>query len=126
MMDMTHLPAKPGTYQLQDYERMRAVFKWEDVHKHFSWFKTEQVNIAHEAIDRHANDPQTRDQVALIHYASGEERCFTFDEMRQRSNQFANVLKKYAINKGDRVFLFLPRTPQLDRKSTRLNSSHVS
>ncbi|HLR79545.1 MAG TPA: acetate--CoA ligase [Bacillota bacterium] len=111
-MDMTHLPAKPGTYQLQDYERMREVFKWEDVHKHFSWFKTEQVNIAHEAIDRHANDPQTRDQVALIHYASGEERCFTFDEMRQRSNQFANVLKKYGINKGDRVFLFLPRTPQ--------------
>ncbi|HEX6593296.1 MAG TPA: acetate--CoA ligase [Bacillota bacterium] len=111
-MDMTHLPAKPGTYQLQDYERMREVFKWEDVHKHFSWFKTGQVNIAHEAIDRHANDPQTRDQVALIHYASGKETCFTFDEMRKRSNQFANVLKKYGINKGDRVFLFLPRTPQ--------------
>lgn len=41
-----------------------------------------------------------------------EER-YTFADLRERSNKFGNVLRKYEIGKGDRVFIFMPRTPEL-------------
>ena len=33
--------------------------------------------------------------------------------MKLLSNQFGNVLRKLGIQKGERVFLFMPRTPEL-------------
>src|SRR5690606_37890090 len=38
---------------------------------------------------------------------------YTFLEMKEKSNRFGNVLRKLGIKKGDRVFIFMPRTPEL-------------
>jgi len=52
--------------------------------------------------------------VALYWEGSGEERKkYTFGEMRQESNRVGNMLKSLGVNKGDRVFVFLPRIPEL-------------
>ena len=42
----------------------------------------------------------------------GEEKKFSFLDMSNLSNQAANVLLKYGINKGDRVLIMLPRIPE--------------
>src|SRR5699024_12022838 len=68
--------------------------------------------MAHEAVDRHAQDPKTKDKIALYYSAPDREEKLTFTELSANSNQFANVLKKYHVEKGDRVFLFLPRSPE--------------
>src|SRR5699024_12340222 len=75
--------------------------------------ETGKVNVAHEAIDRHAQNPKTKDKVALYYTAPDREEQLTFKQLSEKSNQFANVLKSYGVNKGDRVFLFLPRSPEL-------------
>ncbi|WP_047983508.1 acetate--CoA ligase [Ornithinibacillus californiensis] len=111
-MDMQRIPAREGSYNLQNYKELRATFQWEDVHKHFSWNETGKVNIAYEAIDRHAENPALKDKVALLYSAPGREESLTFSDISKQSNQFANVLKKYDIEKGDRVFLFMPRSPE--------------
>ncbi|MEN1966497.1 acetate--CoA ligase [Lentibacillus sp. N15] len=111
-MDMQRIPAREGNYNLQDYEKIQANFSWEDVHKNFTWNDTGKVNIAYEAIDRHAADPDKKDKVALLYSSPDREEAMTFAELSKQSNQFANVLKKYDIEKGDRVFLFLPRSPE--------------
>ncbi|WP_217588399.1 acetate--CoA ligase [Lentibacillus saliphilus] len=111
-MDMQRIPAQEGEFNLQDYGQMRETFSWEDVHQYFSWDKTGKVNMAYEAIDRHAADPAKKDKVALYYSSPDREEALTFKEMSEKSNQFANVLKAYDIQKGDRVFLFLPRTPE--------------
>ncbi|WP_188456183.1 acetate--CoA ligase [Virgibacillus oceani] len=111
-MDMQRIPARDGDHNLQNYEKARENFSWDDVKKNFSWNETGKVNIAYEAIDRHAADPNKKDKVALLYSAPGREEKMTFDEISKQSNQFANVLKKYDIEKGDRVFLFLPRSPE--------------
>ncbi|WP_106495656.1 acetate--CoA ligase [Lentibacillus sp. Marseille-P4043] len=111
-MDMQRIPAQEGNYNLQNYEKTRENFSWDDMKENFSWNKTGKVNIAYEAIDRHAEDPTKKDKTALLYSSPDREEKVTFDELRKRSNQFANVLKKYNVEKGDRVFLFLPRSPE--------------
>ncbi len=109
---MQRIPAQEGNHNLQNYEKLRENFSWDDMKKNFSWNKTGKVNIAYEAIDRHAEDPNKKDQVALLYSSPDREERMTFAQISEQSNQFANVLKKYGVNKGDRVFLFLPRSPE--------------
>src|SRR5690606_9002513 len=104
--------AEAGDHNLKDYESVYANFDWEDVKKEFSWYYTGKVNIAYEAIDRHAENPKKKNQVALLYSAPGREEKLTFDELRRKSNRFANVLDKYGVKKGERVFLFMPRSPE--------------
>ncbi|MBN6205917.1 acetate--CoA ligase [Ralstonia pickettii] len=111
-MDMKAIPARQGDYNLQDYEMFRENFSWDDVKQHFSWNETGKVNMAYEAIDRHAADQEKKDKIALIYSAPDREEKYTFDELSKLSNKFANVLRKHEVEKGDRIFLFMPRSPE--------------
>ncbi|GLO64236.1 MULTISPECIES: acetate--CoA ligase [Oceanobacillus] len=111
-MDMQVVPAREGNHNLKDYEAFRKNFSWEEVKKNFSWYETGKVNMAYEAVDKHAANPNKKDQAALLYSAPNHEEKVTFEQLRLKSNQFANVLKKYNIEKGDRVFLFMPRSPE--------------
>ncbi|MGX4667658.1 acetate--CoA ligase [Cerasibacillus sp. JNUCC 74] len=111
-MKVKKIPAKEGTYNLQDYEKMKETFSWNQVNEMFSWHETGNVNMAYEAIDRHAENPDKSDQIALLYSSPDREEKLTFNDLRNGSNKFANVLRKYGINKGDRVFLFMPRSPE--------------
>ena len=42
----------------------------------------------------------------------GQEKKFSFLDLANLSNQAANILLKYGINKGDRVLVMLPRIPE--------------
>ncbi|WP_087973969.1 acetate--CoA ligase [Oceanobacillus rekensis] len=111
-MDMQVVPARKGNYNLQNYEKMREKFSWEDVKENFTWNKTGKVNMAYEAVDRHAADPAKKDKAALLYSSPEREEVVTFGQLSIESNKFANILKKYEVNKGDRVFLFMPRSPE--------------
>jgi acetyl-CoA synthetase len=111
-METQQIPAREGNHNLKDYEKMRQTFSWEEMKKHFTWNETGKVNMAHEAVDRHAEDPDKKDKVALLYSSPDRGEKVTFSELRNQSNQFANVLKEYDITKGDRVFLFMPRSPE--------------
>ncbi|WP_153461492.1 acetate--CoA ligase [Sediminibacillus terrae] len=111
-MDMQPIAAREGNHNLKDYEKTRQSFDWEDVKKEFSWNETGKVNAAYETIDRHAENPAKKDQTALIYSSPDREETLTFHELKTMSNKFANVLKKHDVQKGDRVFLFMPRSPE--------------
>jgi len=95
-----------------DYDQARASFKWEDIEKAFTWHTTGKVNMAYEAIDRHATSDRA-DKPALIYRDDVREEMYTFAELSSKSNQAGNVLRQLGIQKGDRVFIFMPRTPEL-------------
>src|SRR5450756_3085149 len=97
---------------MPDYEKACAEFHFEDVEKEFTWNETGRVNLAHEAIDRHA-EGWRKNKVAL--YADGPDgaRKFTFLDLKLLSNKFANVLKSLGISRGDRVFTYMGRYPEL-------------
>jgi acetyl-CoA synthetase len=102
----------PGKHYLADYDAIYKGFKWEDVHQEFDWSRTGKVNMAHEAIDRQVTRGR-RNKLALIYTDRERTSRFTFEDMSLQSNRFANVLRKLGVVKGDRVFVFLGRRPEL-------------
>ncbi|HEY9745466.1 MAG TPA: acetate--CoA ligase, partial [Oculatellaceae cyanobacterium] len=70
------------------------------------------INQASICIDGHA--PEVMKRTALIwRGANGQHERYTFEDLKRKTNQFANVLKSLGIQKGDRVFVFLERIPEL-------------
>ncbi|OTG63849.1 AMP-binding protein [Acinetobacter silvestris] len=68
------------------------------------------LNACYECCDRYADSAQ----VALYWQSKdGRKAQYTFNELKQRSSQFANFLKAQGVGKGDRISGLLPRTPEL-------------
>lgn len=99
-------------YHLKDYDEARKTFSWKDVEKAFSWSETGKVNMAYEAIDRHA-EGERQNKVALYYSDAKRDESYTFLDMKKKSNQAAHLLQKAEVEKGDRVFIFMPRAPEL-------------
>lgn len=98
---------------LKDYDEVYKNFTWDQVDKKFSWYKTGKLNIAYEAIDRHAENPEKANRNCLINSYKNRTDKITYKQMRVLSNKFGNVLRNLGVKKGDRVFLFLPRISEL-------------
>lgn len=112
-MNLKALPAVEGDYHLKNYEETYRHFDWTEAEKHFSWYETGKLNAAYEAIDRHAESFR-KNKVALYYKDANRDEKYTFKEMKEESNRAGNVLKRYGnVEKGDRVFIFMPRSPEL-------------
>ncbi len=98
---------------LTDYKDACRNFSWDEVNRDFSWHTTGRVNIAHEAIDRQAENPSLADTNCLIYSHDKVTVQITFRQMRLLSNRFGNALRSLGVAKGDRVFIFLPSCPEL-------------
>ncbi|MBP3949786.1 acetate--CoA ligase [Bacillus sp. YZJH907-2] len=112
MMNMQALPTEKGNHNLVNYDEAVQTFDWNSVEKQFSWSQTGKVNLAYEAIDRHAESEKS-EKVALYYSDANREEAYTFQQLKEYSNKAANVLKDAGVNKGDRVFIFMPRSPEL-------------
>lgn len=107
------MPVMQGDYHLQDYDQTAKDFTWSDAEKEFSWHETGLINIAHEAVDRHANSYR-KNKVALFYKDANRKEAYTYNEMKRMSNKAANVLTNNStLEKGDRIFIFMPRSPEL-------------
>ena len=96
-----------------DYDTMTSSFRWGDMLDELDWLPGGFLNAAHEAIDRHANG-RLRDKVAMLWEGrNGGRDALTFGQMKSQSDSFANVLKSLGVERGDRVFTFMDRVPEL-------------
>ena len=96
-------------HNLTDYEEAYDSFEWEDVFEAADWDAPEELNVGFETCDRHAGDGR----VALHHLGvDGEETKVTFQELAERSNRFAHAIADLGVERGDRVFTYMPRIPE--------------
>lgn len=86
------------TFMEEEYNEKRKV----------SFHVNDDFNFAYDVVDVLANkDPK---KLALTYVsASFEEKQFTFSDISRLSNQAANVLRSYGIEKGDFVMLLMKR-----------------
>ncbi|MDX5483115.1 MAG: acetate--CoA ligase [Hymenobacteraceae bacterium] len=99
---------------LTDYTSVASGFSWEREQSGLSGLPDGRgLNIAHEAIDRHATG-NLKNQTAFrfIHKDKSVMDC-SYQDFKELTNRFANVLGELGIAKGDRVFSFLGRMPEL-------------
>ena len=96
------------------YEKTCAEFSWETVRRELEGLPGGRgLNIAHEAVDRHANGA-LRNHLALRWISrEGKIEDFTYGDLKEKSNRFANLLGQLGIGKGDAVFALAGRIPEL-------------
>lgn len=98
---------------LADYQKLYASFDWGKAKKEITWLSKGKLNMAFNILDQQALGSQ-KNKIALFWEGEkGESKKFTFFELYLLANQFGNFLKSLGIKKGDRVFFFLPRVPEL-------------
>jgi acetyl-CoA synthetase len=72
------------------------------------WNVPERYNIAQDVCDKHPPD-----KLAMVHEDfAGNVREVRWGELQEASNRFANVLRAHGVEKGDRVAMLLPPTPE--------------
>ncbi len=77
------------------------------------WFTGSQYNYVHDALDKRALG-EDRDRPAIIFEGEkGVVRTFTYAQLHSEVCRFANGLKSLGVEKGDRVGLFMPFTPEV-------------
>src|SRR6201996_6219302 len=89
--------SSPTTFT--SYEQAREQHRWE---------VPERYNIAVDVCDRHP-----RDKLAMLHEDfTGRIREVSWGELQDDSNRIANVLRAHGVERGDRVAMLLPPTPE--------------
>ena len=99
---------------LTDYAQAAASFSWDGARAELDGLPGGKgINIAHEAVDRHAAGARGGAVALRWLSASGPRRDFSYRELASLSNRFANALTALGMTKGDRVFVLAPRLPEL-------------
>jgi acetyl-CoA synthetase len=95
------MPSTPAR-NMTDYEATRRDFRWE---------RPEHFNFATDVTDRWARE---RPDALALHWSdeSGQERAFTWRELRARSLHAARFLTGLGLGPGDRIFVMMPRVPE--------------
>ena len=101
-------------HHLSNYEKEQASFSWDEMAKELNGLPDGKgLNIAHEAIDRHAQS-YLNDTVALRFIRKDRSfHDFTYGELQKQTSKFANLLQNLGVKKGERVFSYAGRIPEL-------------
>ena len=132
----------PYPYQIKSFEQYKEVYKksiddpatfWASVAENFSWhtkwdtvlewnfkepkvewFKGGKLNITENCLDRHI--ATMGDQPALIwepNEPDEQERTLSYKKLLEKVCQFAHVLQRNGVKKGDRVCIYMGMIPEL-------------
>jgi acetyl-CoA synthetase len=99
---------------MPDYDTARRTFSWHAARQLLDGLpQGKGLNIAHEAVDRHAGGWRA-DKVALRFLdQSLATTDISFRQLRALTNRFANLLRSLGVGKEDRVFTLTGRIPAL-------------
>ena len=96
------------------YQRWSKVVDYNMEEANIKWFKNAKLNITKNCLDRHLS--VRGDKTAIIwepNDPTEEAQHISFNELYERVNKTANVLRAMGIEKGDRVCIYLPMIPEL-------------
>jgi len=70
----------------------------------------DKMNVVESCVDRHAE--KTPDKIAFV-FQNSKTIKYTYKQLQESVNRFANFLKTKKIRKNSRIFLFLPKIPEM-------------
>ena len=73
----------------------------------YKWFEDGELNVSYNCLDKHLSSQPNK--IAIIFEAdNGDINNVTYKELYEKVCQFANGLKTFNLNLGDRVVIYLP------------------
>ncbi|MEU7143913.1 acetate--CoA ligase [Nocardia sp. NPDC046473] len=105
--------AEQAGANLADYTQTSRAFSWDAARAELSGLPGKGLNIAYEAVDRHAEGPAAQTIALRWLRASGGTVEYSYADLAAATSRFANVLGANGIRRGERVCVLLGRTPEL-------------
>ncbi|MEU4651968.1 acetate--CoA ligase [Nocardia fluminea] len=105
--------ARRGRANLRDYDSTCREFSWDTASSQLAGLPGGGLNIAYEAVDRHAAGPRAHSIALRWVRADGGVVESSYADLAEASNRFANVLRAQGIQRGERVGVLLGRCPEL-------------
>jgi len=90
-----------------------APISWDEARRALDGLPGGGLNIAHEAVDRHAAGARAGRTALRWLGADGTRRDISYRELAALSSRFANVFRDLGVKKGDAVFVLCGRIPEL-------------
>ena len=99
---------------LADYDAARQAFSWNAARDLLEGLPGGHgLNIAHEAVDRHARGPRGEQDAIRWIGRTGARRALTYRHLQGATNRFANALCGLGLQAGESVFVLSGRIPEL-------------
>ena len=99
---------------LDNYKTICSHFSWDQARQELDGLPHSQgLNIAHEAVDRHAEGTRASHLAIRWLGKNGTVEDYSYSRLSELTNRFANVLQRLGVGKGDRVFVLAGRIPEL-------------
>jgi len=96
------------------HKKWDKVLEWDFSKPDVKWYQGAKLNITENCIDRHLRTKGDKTAILFEPNDPNEKaEHISYNELSQRVNQFANVLKDQGVQKGDRVCIYLPMIPEL-------------
>ncbi len=110
----------PESFWSEIAERLTWFKKWDKVmdydfvNANISFYDGGKLNVSYNCLDRHVIDGNG-DETAIIWEGNdpNESKSYTYSELLDEVQRFANVLKANGVEKGDRVCLYMQMIHQL-------------
>ncbi len=93
------------------FQKWDRVLEWNPPHA--KWFLGGKLNVSYNCLDRHVRTWRRNKAAIIWEGEPGEERVLTYGDLLREVSKFANVLKRFGVNRGDRVALYMPMIPEL-------------
>ena len=79
----------------------------------WNWFPGGELNTCYNCLDIHIENGNG-DKNALIYDSpvTNSKKSYTYNELLDKTTKIAGALKKYGVNKGDRVLIYMPMIPE--------------
>ncbi|MGE5253182.1 MAG: acetate--CoA ligase [Planctomycetaceae bacterium] len=111
---------EPDAFWGEQAQNLEWFKKWDKVldysfgdNLYIKWFQGGKINVTVNCLDRHLKTAK-KDKVALLWEGEpGDTRKYTYQQLYEEVCNFANVLKKKGVKKGDRVTIYMPMIPEL-------------
>lgn len=72
------------------------------------WFVGGKTNLCHNAVDRHARDRAEQPAVVFVSTETGQEKTYSFRQLKTEVQCMAAILEDMGVKKGDRVLIYMP------------------
>ncbi len=100
-------------WNIGSYEERIKDFDWSISEKELGYTKGDIINIGWYCSDRICEMGKGDKQALLWENAQGEEKRYTYNDIRAYSNAIGAFLQSLGVKNGDRVCLFMDRVPEL-------------
>ena len=98
--------------ELDWFQKWDTVLDWSDA-PFAKWFIGGKLNVSYNCIDRHVKNGRRNKAAIVWEGEPGDWKVYTYGDLLREVCQFANGLKSLGVQKGDRVTIYLPMTPEL-------------